>query len=329
MRISHCFNCLKIILVLGGFLGCKESDTCISDSVLSSPCSDGSFANIISNISNEPVFQGTTKIKILPYNYFSSNKYYSISGDSILLKLISMKNCCSIASTIDEYSNEPVFEWENVDNRIIAVGIFTEPIKVFRSTIINTNSIIWTWNNSITPLSYINGKPRVNYKDGVPVKNGIIQYDSIPKPLANNRIYYWVIWAWNDSGSKVVASNAAMPFRIGDFSYKINNIHSIEGQWILSEVVNSTPNTIDYSLKSISIFGDCNEFTCIINGSYEYKAKYVGDKYLDVTDLLSFFKEFEIDDISNLHFYPCEKKLFMDVIYQGIIPLKVTYRKID
>jgi len=335
MRLRNCLSYSTILFSLISFFGCgynqgpsdHPQSYCSESESSIFPCNDKTVRNILSNIRNETVFNSTNKIKILPYKYFDTNRFYYVSGDSILSRLISIDDCCSLLKSIDEYSNEPIFEWDNIENKLIAIGIFTEPISVTRSSITNINSIIWTWNNSIKPLTFINGKPQVKFMDGVPVQNGLVQYNKVPDPLDGNKVYYWSIWAWNESGSKVVASSIAIPFRVGDFSYQINEISSINGYWVLSEIDHPTFDTINtnnFEIKTFSISGDCREFQYGINKDSIRNKK---GNYLDINILSPILKNYDIDSISKFQYFPCDQKLVLDLFYKDFIPLTVTFKR--
>lgn len=146
--------------------------------------------NIVNNAGL--LFPNTYKIAIDDYNYIDSAdlKIYSINSDTI----------------IDTLGNMPVFEWNDITPAMVTVAIFSEPIIVEGSQIINADKIIWQWHKGMHEKQVIkegNNYLVIAFNDGKMVEEKNILYSTQPIPLESG-LYFWAVWGW-DASSKVVS----------------------------------------------------------------------------------------------------------------------------
>lgn len=106
----------------------------------------------------------------------------------------------------------PSFSWNNTGKKAVFIAIFTNNIIVQQDppTIVNVNDIIWAWNTGLDT----GREGSIFYNDGVDVLDGVLQTGSPPTPLTIGSSYVWAVWAWDDSGYKIVAASKEMFFTV-------------------------------------------------------------------------------------------------------------------
>ncbi len=145
------------------------------------------------------IFSNSFQIKIPSYQYYdSTEKVYSVRGDT------------SFQSSYPDTLNDlPVIAWDSMGLRIITVAIFTSPIAATNNEIVNIEDIVWQWHSGME----FGEEGYVQFSDGKNVFEGTIDYENDPEPL-QERMYYWGIWAWNASGTRLLYSSRQLEFYV-------------------------------------------------------------------------------------------------------------------
>jgi len=146
------------------------------------------------------VFINSYQIKIPSYNFQDTEgNEYLMRGDTSYL-----------STYPDTVNSVPVLEWDSMGIRIITTAIFTDHILVVGNQIVNTEDIVWQWHSGDT-LSGIEGS--VQYSDGWNVINGNIDYEN-PADSLDEGHYYWAVWGWGGSGTRVWYSSRELEFYV-------------------------------------------------------------------------------------------------------------------
>ncbi len=148
-------------------------------------------------------------IQIPTYTYFDSRRdtFFVVRGDESLNELFDQQTTFTslrdLYPYLDVVSNTPSLAWTRTNEKLVSAAIFKNRISVNETGITNTEDIVWVWHSGL------NGAPEgaVSFNDGNTVTNGKILSDVPPKPLLNNTIYVYAIWAWEDKGNWISASS--------------------------------------------------------------------------------------------------------------------------
>lgn len=106
----------------------------------------------------------------------------------------------------------PGMAWAPTGSALVLAGIFTEPIAVAAGHITNGSALVWAWHSGL-------GAGRdgaVAFTDGVAPLEGRLDRVEAAVPLTPGRTYYWSVWAWDSTGTKVVAASALQFFAVGN-----------------------------------------------------------------------------------------------------------------
>jgi hypothetical protein len=162
-------------------------------------CSCEEETGVIQN--KDLIFTHSYPISIPAYEYSDQEgKLYSVRGDSGYQ-----------SSFLDTLSNQPVLSWEGFDKQLVSVAIFTEPVEVVRGKIISSN-VIWKWNTGMD-AGVAN---RIAFSEGRTVEWGdYVNPDQLPDPLPPGH-YYWAVWSWGPSGTKVLYSSRQLEFYVAN-----------------------------------------------------------------------------------------------------------------
>lgn len=148
----------------------------------------------------ELVFPEALEVNILSYTYTDkiSGEIFQVKGDTIT----------------DTLNKLPVFQWETFSTGIYSVAVSNAPISVRNGTMINPETIVWQWHNTMSAKEI--SKDGLNafsvaYEDGRTVFNKKISYDTQPLPLESG-LYFWMVWGWDKTGKKVLFSSKQKSF---------------------------------------------------------------------------------------------------------------------
>ncbi len=151
-------------------------------------------------LNEDLVFGYSYEIKI------PSFKYMTVQGDSVFVRGDISFN----SDIIDTVPPTPTLSWEKVNSEIVCAAIFKSSVKVENNSIINdTSDIVWIWHSGLTTG-----------------ENGLVQFghgtkeydpenpesDIEPEPLEQGEIYYWAVWAWDNSGIEIRFSSRELRF---------------------------------------------------------------------------------------------------------------------
>lgn len=147
------------------------------------------------------VFSNSFQIHIPPYEYQdNSGSIISVRGDSSYQ-----------SSYADTLTNQPVFAWEGLEDKIVCVALLTEPIEVSHGEVLSDH-VIWRWNSGMSA----DQTNRISYSEGREVRGGlIVDPGQIPDPLETGH-YYWAVWSWRDSGTKILYSSRQQEFYVSE-----------------------------------------------------------------------------------------------------------------
>jgi hypothetical protein len=151
-------------------------------------------------LNEELIFRNSYEIKIPPF------KYALLQGDTIYVRGDLSFN----SDIIDTVPSTPVLSWEPVESEIVCAAIFKESIQSDNHLITNdTSDIVWIWHSGLSAGK--NGL--VKFEQGVseidPVKP---ESDLRAEPLNQGQIYYWAVWAWDNSGIEINFSSRELKF---------------------------------------------------------------------------------------------------------------------
>lgn len=115
------------------------------------------------------------------------------------------------SGSVDTLSNQPVLAWEGLENQVMSVAIFTEPIEVVRG-VIYSGDVIWKWHSGMEASD----SNRISFSEGRAVEMGEIINSSVaPDPLEPGN-YYWGVWSWGKSGTSILYSSRQMEFYVSN-----------------------------------------------------------------------------------------------------------------
>lgn len=146
------------------------------------------------------VFQNSYEIEVPPY------WYYTDSGDSVFVRGDQSYN----SGTIDTLTSTPVLAWDSVESKLLCAAIFKESIKIENYNITNdTSEIVWIWHSGLP--EGVNGL--VEFDQGIGKMN-LSESEQLIKPdsLEQGHIYFWCVWGWNASGTKINFSSRELRF---------------------------------------------------------------------------------------------------------------------
>lgn len=146
-----------------------------------------------SNLAYNPelIFPYAIEISIPPYSYSDNTHTYFIKGDSAFLMDIT-----------DTISVNPTFKWKAKNKKLIFTAVFDSPIISNNNTILNAENMVWSWHSGLE--TGINGE--VMLSEGVQVMEGKLT-NMNATTLKAESFYYWGIWAWDDSGTRIKYSS--------------------------------------------------------------------------------------------------------------------------
>ncbi len=228
MKKSTYLTAILTCLITLGWNCAPEPDPFIDQNEPLPPCLPPLFAspcarifNHTVSVSNSPVFSGRALIKIPPYQYTNLlGGVTHVLADSSITNLKSAlsgaHSCCSLYEMLDKMNISPTLEWEDSGNSLVAASIFEGFIRLSNdgSKISNVDQIVWTWNSKLQTGQKSNGKYKIAFQDGRDVDTGgkILETTT---PLLKGKAYTWMVWAWNEQGTEIVASSRGIPFIVG------------------------------------------------------------------------------------------------------------------
>jgi len=110
-------------------------------------------------------------------------------------------------------TNTPQFVWEGPNNKITMLGLFNRPIEINSDgSIQNITDMVWVWHSGLG-----NGRiGNVYFEDGRAINGNNITNVSNPTPLERGRTYFWVVWAWSDTGLELTHSSTESDFFVSN-----------------------------------------------------------------------------------------------------------------
>lgn len=138
---------------------------------------------------DELIFKKSYEITVPPYDYMTDNSdTIHVLGDSSYYMNIP-----------DTVNPTPVLAWKSVNLQMNLTAIFSNPILVTNSSIVNTDDIVWLWHSGF----HTGTNGQLDFQDGRNIRNGNI-HDTIPaEPLLVDSTYYWGTWYWNNEGIQI------------------------------------------------------------------------------------------------------------------------------
>lgn len=146
------------------------------------------------------IFKNSYELEVPPYWYSTT------SGDSVYVR----GDLSYLSETIDTLTSAPTLAWDSVESDILCAVIFRNSIEVENYSIINdTSDIAWVWHSGLPGGQ--NGL--VEFNQGIKSMN-ISESDPLPKAdsLESGHTYYWGVWGWNASGTKINFSSRELRF---------------------------------------------------------------------------------------------------------------------
>lgn len=123
------------------------------------------------------------------------------------------------------YSQTPTLTYNADSNKLVMIAIWSHPPKVVDNIITNPLDIVWYWHSGMrnSPLGI------VNYDNGrKPISGDLNQSkltdETIPTPLEKGKAYYWSVWEWDDSGTKISGSSITSYFKVYENTASLKNI---------------------------------------------------------------------------------------------------------
>lgn len=203
-----------------------------------SPCAQTDLLLQTLTFSDQPVFNRDLVIRIPAYAFAAPDgRVYQARGDESLPALLAATACCDIAGALDALPPRPQLAWEFTGHELIAAAIFERDVELVANgaSIANVEDAVWLWNSGMGGANAAGNRVRVDFSDGRDVLNGQVQ--PTVTPLDSGRLYRWLVWAWNDTGTQVVASSRAIPFLVGGLpGAPLTDHHQVLGRWETEEV---------------------------------------------------------------------------------------------
>lgn len=270
---SILFTCLFpaciFLLSCEALLGDRD---CLEKIPQNQRCFDSGLSQITQNLTQSPIFSDTELINTPNYIYTNGNlnnglpRDIEVRTDDSVQELLGLTDCCNIVSALNKVDTEPIFEWNSVNNELIAVAIFESNVKLSSDLrrIENVEEAIWTWNTGIGGETKNSNKTRVSYSQGKDIIDGEIT-ESIT-PLEPGKVYTWAVWAWNAQGTSVEKSSISIPFLVEQAkSIPLVNIFQLatssNESWLLQSAINlSTMNdeSGSFPFRDFQLFPMCN-----------------------------------------------------------------------
>jgi len=225
-------------------------------------CASFTISSVSGKYLLAPIIPNTTRITVPQFSYVENFSTFTFIGDSTVIKLPGTEmpsNCCEAILYLSKLSPTPGFSWFDTGDSIVACAIFKGRVTVEESERLNPASAVWMWNSGLQTGNHSGGKVFVQYSDGRPVLNGVIQENSDPVPLELNQTYTWMVWAWDNQGLNIVKSSFEIPFMVGRGVLPVvslSDTSSIIGSWELSEAMLSdgTDITNTYEIRKILFY---------------------------------------------------------------------------
>lgn len=221
------------------------------------PCFDSILPYYERELSLSPKFNKTDTIFIPEFHIYDLPFLHHMRGDASLYDLIGAESCCDLLNHIDTVLNEPRLVWYDPENyKLKAVAIFDKQIKLTKDgqRILNTEDIVWTWNSGMDSGYYYDQKMEIKYSWGKMVHSASIAEGPVV-PLVSGKIYSWLVWAWNDNGTQVIASSREIPFIVnGIKTISVESVRQIEGTWHINKLTNADGDEIiddDFPISEI------------------------------------------------------------------------------
>jgi hypothetical protein len=153
------------------------------------------------------VFKNSFQIYIPAYQYEFGEVDYFVNADTSYP-----------LSFTDTLNNSPVFIWDSMGIDLLTLAIFSSPIRVMNNEIVNKEDLVWQWYLGME-MHTESGSGRegyVQYSDGRNVIHetlDTIDYANPATPLSQGH-YFWAIWGWDHSGTRVWYSSQQMEFYV-------------------------------------------------------------------------------------------------------------------
>ncbi|MFO7658032.1 MAG: hypothetical protein R6W78_13295 [Bacteroidales bacterium] len=141
------------------------------------------------------IFTYASAIDVPGYTYLSGTDTITVHGE---------------AGIVDTLTPMPVLQWDSISIPYLVAAIFSQPVEVENGVIFNTSDIIWFWHSGLE--SGKNGY--VEFGEGKQMINGDINNLLPPVALAGTARYYWGIWGWDYSGTRVKYSSKPFTFYV-------------------------------------------------------------------------------------------------------------------
>lgn len=151
-------------------------------------------------LNEDLVFGYSYEIKIPPF------KYMTTQGDSIFVR----GDISFSSDIIDTVPSAPTLSWEKVESEIVCAAIFKNKIYVEDNIIVNdTSDIVWIWHSGLANgenglVQFEHGTKKINPDNPESVID--------PYPLEQGEVYYWAVWAWDNSGIEIRFSSRELRF---------------------------------------------------------------------------------------------------------------------
>lgn len=144
-----------------------------------------------------PVFPGSSLITVKPYEYHVDDVLYQFRGSEL-----------SDIDDLDIFPPTPLLRWEPTGASLVAAAIFDDRIIANDVGIFNVNNIVWMWHSGLN--TSLEGS--ISYSEGRSVINGNLLPANETQPLVSGKTYFWVVWAWDESGTEVKRSTQELGF---------------------------------------------------------------------------------------------------------------------
>jgi hypothetical protein len=264
---------LTVISVLGLELvflnGCIKDDDgreCIS--ITADPSSLVKLSAVYKGFLDGSLFQNSP-ISIPPYGY-DDTVHVQLKGDVVIQQMAGVNNLspCDLQQLLDRTTNEPSLAWTNTGDELVAAAIFKNRIRLdAKNTLIqNEEAAVWGWHSGLgTGGVEAGNKYVVDFRDGRMVKHGLIMETEMARPLKYDSVYYWLVWVWDENGTKIIKSSREIPILVTKDaalpSINVSHVSQLMGTWNLVSAVdlNSGENVTDqFYLRKMEIRnGDC------------------------------------------------------------------------
>jgi hypothetical protein len=229
--------------------GCSGGDGRECVNITADPSKLINLNSVYKGFVDVPPFQNSP-IHIPAYAY-DDTIHVNVRGDTVIHELIDVtkRSPCELQQIIDLTTNEPSLSWTNTKDKLVAAAIFKSRIRLdARSTIIqNDEAAVWGWHTGLKTGGVETGdKYVVDFHDGRMVRNGIIQESEMASPLKHDSVYYWLVWAWDENGTKIIRSSREIPIIVTKDaalpSILVSYASELMGTWTLASAIDVTTN---------------------------------------------------------------------------------------